>query len=196
MATAHYQKTLKHAADFLTARGIDPETAQKYRLGFVLEPFLETHEAYVGRLSIPYLSRAGVLAVRFRGLGEEDPKYLQPKGSTSWIYNVGALYSSPRVVAVCEGELDALTCHAYAGIPAVGIAGVNAWKKPFARCFESPEKVLLVGDGDAAGQGMVDRLAELLPNAVPAVMPAGHDVNSFYAANGAEALRELLEAKL
>lgn len=194
-ATAHYQTTLKHAADFLTARGIDPETAQRFRLGYVLEPFSETHEQYAGRLVLPYLTRAGVVALRFRGLGEEDPKYLQPKGTTPWLYNVGALYNSPPVVAICEGELDALTCHAYGGIPAVGLAGVNAWKKPFARCFDSAQKVLLVGDGDAAGMGMAERLAQILPHSVEACMPAGTDVNSFYLEHGAKALSEYLEAK-
>lgn len=187
-----YEANLAMAGDFLTARGIGSQTAKRFRLGFVQKPYSETHDGYEGRLSLPYLSKAGVVALRFRALDDKSRKYLQPAKSRSWLFNTPSLYSAPRLVAVCEGELDTIVTDSYAGIPAVGIAGVNAYRPEFGRCFESVDKVLVVADGDEAGLGMVERLLDEIPNAVAAQMPAGHDANSFYLANGASALRDHL----
>jgi len=33
-------------------------------------------------------------------------------------------------IAVCEGEIDAITLSYSCGIPAVGVPGANAWKHP------------------------------------------------------------------
>ncbi|MDE2470306.1 MAG: toprim domain-containing protein [Bradyrhizobium sp.] len=196
-ATAKYQEWLAEAGSFLLSRGIGSTVARRFRLGFVAEPFSVTHEDYIGRLAIPYITASGVVAIRFRKIDDSDgPKYIQPKGSRSHLYNAGALIQSHSLVVATEGELDAITCEAYGGIPAVGIAGVNAWRPEFTRCFESAETVLVAGDGDSAGAGMVERLCELLPNAVPAQMPEGADINSFYLEHGAQALTDYLLEKL
>lgn len=197
MATSLYEANLREAGEWLTARGIGSTTARRYRLGYVAEPYSENHSEYVGRLSIPYVTPSGVVSIRFRRIdNEKDAKYLQPKGSRSWLYNARALLESPQLLVVTEGELDAICCEAYGGIPAVGIAGVNAWRPEFTRCFESAETVLVAGDGDDAGAGMIERLCEMLTNALPAQMPAGTDVNSFYTEFGADALTEYLLGKL
>jgi DNA primase len=202
-ATTLYETNLKSAGDFLLERGIGSTTAKRYRLGYVAEPYSATHDDYVGRLSIPYLTVSGVVALRFRRIDEEEnAKYLQPKGSRSWLYNVGVLAHSPSLVVVTEGELDAIVCEAYGGIPAVGIAGVHAWRPEFTRCFESAETVLVAGDGDGdadkqtGGAWMVHNLCELLPNAIPAQMPPGYDINSFYLEHGRDALTDYLLEKL
>lgn len=192
-ATLMYEANLAMAGDFLTARGIGSATAKRYRLGYVQKAFSDAHQGYEGRISIPYTSRAGVVALRFRAVDPDaDPKYIALSKTRVWLYNVAALYDSPPVVALCEGELDAIVTSAYAGIPAVGIAGAAAWRPEFARCFESVDRVLVCGDGDAAGGKMVEKLTDEIPNATAALMPAGHDANSFYLANGASALRDYL----
>lgn len=190
-ATSLYQNSLRLAGDYLLERGIDPAEAKRYRLGVVEEPYSETHEQYVGRLAIPYLTPTGVVSLRFRTLGN-GTKYLSMPGDKGFLYNVSALVGGGDTIAVCEGELDALIVTEYAGVPAVGLPGVHLWKPAYDRCFAGFRHVLAVGDGDAAGESMIDALDEHLENLVPRQMPTGMDCNEFFLEEGPEALRDFL----
>ncbi len=193
-ATETYQTALKDspAVEYLVSRGLSGVSAMRFRLGFVNEP-LVGHEWLKGRLAIPYLTPAGVVEMKFRRINEEDgPKYLYEKGAKSErIYNPGALFDDRDFICVCEGELDAITAE-QCGLPAVGIPGVDNWQPFFARVFAGYDRVLILGDSDdGAGQGenFAHALAELVPNGRVVMMPDGHDVNSFFKAEGEEALR-------
>jgi DNA primase len=148
-------------------------------------------------LSIPYLTRTGVTAIRFRKLGDGDgPKYRSEPGEPPRIFNANALLQPSDYIAICEGEFDAMAAQ-QAGIPAVGIAGVSAWKDYFARCFKGYKAVYILSDADDKGQGMefAEKVAQQIKNARISPMPDGHDVNSFILANGPDALLERLEIK-
>ena len=120
-ATAFYQQSLKEALPFLECRGLDEAVARKYRLGVVSRP-CSGHESYVSRLSIPYLSRSGCVTIRFRCLEEHNckiaqgPKYLSMRGDKPTLYNTEALFAAGSVIAITEGELDALVITEYAGV--------------------------------------------------------------------------------
>lgn len=196
--TSQYQEHVEQAGTFLKSRGIGREVAARFRLGVVPDDHSGEHKDYAGWLSIPYLTRAGPVQIRFRRIhSNANPKYMQPVDTRAWLYNVGALYASPRVAAIAEGELDAITIHAYADIPTVGMAGVNAWKPEFVRCFDCVDRLLIVADGDNAGTGLVERLMKVFPHkGVDAQMPVGYDAGKFALEFGHEALNKYVMGKI
>ena len=196
-ATSYYEKSLGLASGYLDSRGLDEAVARKYRLGVVQRP-CSGHEKVTGRLALPYLSRSGVVTIRFRCLQPHSckdagcPKYLSLRGDKPTLYNVEALFAPGPVAAITEGELDALVITEYAGIPAVGIQGVNAWNDAWSRTLNDFERVLIVGDGDDAGKQMVERLVDSIPNAVGVDLPEGLDANDVYLEYGADELAMIL----
>jgi DNA primase len=184
-AAKFYHSALHEAEEYLAERGITLEQAQKMRLGVVLEP-LTGHEAYINRLAIPYLTRSGVVDLRFRAMDHSEPKYMGITGATTHLYNVGAFFKASSYISICEGEIDTITLDTVCGIPAVGVAGVNNWKKHYTRLLSDFEKVFLFADGDNAGAEFGKSLAKELPNLTIVNMPEGEDVNSIYRTNGVE----------
>jgi DNA primase len=188
-ATTSYEQNLHEVLPYLETRGITEQTARMFRLGFVKEP--ETgHEPYIGKLSIPYLTPAGPIDLRFRSLNADGgPKYMSRPGATTHIFNINALESEDDVLAICEGELDTVVA-TQAGFSAVGLPGANNWKPFYARVLADWEKVILLCDGDNAGREMAKNLSRELDNVIPVFMPEGQDVNDVYLAEGADGLRK------
>ncbi len=156
------------------------EAAVRARLGVVLEP-LTGHETYINRLSIPYITRSGVVDIRFRSMDLSEPKYMGMAGATTHLYNVSAFF-----ICICEGEIDTITLDSVCGIPAVGVPGVNNWKKHYTRLLQDFEQVFLFADGDNAGTDFGKSLSRELGNLVVVQMPEGEDVNSMYRKNGVD----------
>lgn len=184
-AAKHYHNALPEAEAYLEGRGLTLEQATKVRLGVVQEP-LTGHEQYVGRLAIPYLTRSGVVDIRFRSMDSSEPKYLGLPGATTHLYNVSAFFRAAGTIAICEGEIDAMTLDLAVGIPAVGVPGVNNWKAHYSRLLQDFDKVFLFADGDNAGSDFGKFLAKELSNLTVVSMPDSEDVNSMYRKNGAE----------
>ena len=154
-------------------------------MGVVLEP-LTGHENYTNRLAIPYITRSGVVDLRFRSMDLSEPKYMGLTGATTHLYNVGAFFRASSYISICEGEIDTITLDMACGIPAVGVPGVNNWKKHYTRLLQDFEKVFLFADGDSAGTDFAKHLAKELANLVIVQMPDGEDVNSMYLKHGVE----------
>jgi|SRR5919205_256052 DNA primase len=178
----------------IDARGLDPETISQFQLGAVVHHDALDAQAS-GKISIPYLTRNGVVALRFRRGPEGDgPKYWQPTGSNITIYNVNELVKHQRWIVVCEGEIDCITA-VQAGLPAVGIPGASAWKDHYSTLFEGYERVVILADNDDKGAGaeFAKKVAGEVPDPAIITMPEGHDVNSLVMEHGPGALRELLK---
>jgi len=188
-AAKYYHSAILEAEDYLVERGITQEAAVKARLGVVLDP-LTGHEAYEGRLAIPYVTRSGVVDIRFRSLGVEEPKYLGLSGATTHLYNVSAFFKASSYICICEGEIDTITLDGVCGIPAVGVPGVNNWKKHYTKLLADFERVFLFSDGDNAGHEFSKNLARELPNLISIQMPEGEDVNSIFLSDGADFFKE------
>jgi len=191
VATAGYQGNLNLAEEYLAGRGIDLDAAARYRLGVVLDPY-SGHETGRGRLAIPYLTKAGVVTIRFRAMDGAKPKYLTLPGGGTRLYNTAALHEAGQTIWICEGEFDALVTTEYAGLPAVGICGANVWAPFWGRIFADFDEVVIASDGDEAGAAMADRLMGHIPHARRAPLPENHDCNSFYLERGADELRAAL----
>ena len=82
------------------------------------------------------------------------------------------------------------------GIPAVGVPGVNNWKKHYTRLLADFDKVFLFADGDNAGSEFGKALSRELPNLVVVQMPDGEDVNSMYRSHGVDFFKEKIASSL
>lgn len=181
-ATATYQSSLHLAADYLSRRGISEEVANTFRLGVVADPLIG-HEQYRGRLAIPYVTPTGVIDIRFRAIGEMEPKYLGLAGAKTHLFNAHAILNADNFVAVAEGEMDTITLH-MCGIPAVGVPGVNNWKPHYGRILQDFDAVYVFADGDQPGQDFARHLAKELNNVVVVPIEDGEDVNSLFVKHG------------
>jgi DNA primase len=186
-ASLKYQENIYQAEDYLKSRGIPIEAARLARLGVVVEAE-PGHEAYTGRLSIPYVTKTGVVDLRFRSLNPAvEPKYMGLTGADTKMYNVLDIERAGDFIAVCEGELDTLTLSACVGIPCVGVPGANSWKKHYTRLLADFERVFVFADGDQPGKEFANSLARELPVTI-VQFPDGEDVNSYYASYGENAI--------
>lgn len=192
-AVSTYKKELHLAEGYLAKRGLSLEDGATVHLGVVAEP-LPSHEQYVGRLVIPYVTPTGVVDVRFRSMDNSEPKYMGLPGTSTRLYNVTALQEAGDFIAVCEGEIDAITLHLKCGIPALGVPGANAWKKHYTRILQDFETVYVFADGDQPGSDFAKGLAKELNTVVTLQMPDGEDVNSMYLNVGYDYFRSKVSA--
>lgn len=188
-AAKHYAQSIHLAQEYLVARGLSLEIARRAGLGVVHDAHTG-HDGMVGRLSIPYITNTGVVDIRFRSLDGADPKYLGLPGAKTHMYNVRGVAEANDHIAVCEGEVDAITLHHAVGIPAVGIPGATNWKTHYRRLLQDFEKVFVFADGDKAGNDFARHLAREVQGVVIVNMPEGEDVNSMYLKEGAEYFKE------
>ena len=101
-----------------------------------------------------------------------------------------------KFAVLCEGQIDTISCHE-AGITNVVAPQGTALTEQHARILKRyAEEVVLMYDADEAGQNAIVRSAEPLWEAGlairAAVIPTGHDPDSFIKAEGAEKLRQLI----
>ncbi|MGY0232782.1 toprim domain-containing protein [Longispora urticae] len=195
-AATTYAAALPLAERYLARRGIDLATASRWGLG-VVDSTETGHEAFRGRLAIPYVDDLGVYGLKFRCMAEHDckddgcAKYLCPTSQDCSLFNVRALDSPSAIIHICEGEMDCLVLQEVLGEPVVGIAGSTAWEDHWPFHFQEYERVILWPDGDKAGRDMAAKWRKQLQDMDVITMPPGHDVGSIYAEYGPDKLKEL-----
>lgn len=203
-ATAKYETNIDQAGSYLHARGITRDAALSYRLGVVSEPE-PGHERFVGMLALPYLTVSGPVAIKFRRIdGSDGAKYDSPAGQRIRLYNSRSLASPGDLVAVCEGELDALVCTSALGIPAVGVPGASTWEDHWARCFADYPTVLVVADHDvktddkgresSPGLKHAHKVVQKIHGARLVTPPPGLDLGEWVLRDGPEAVRKVMGA--
>ncbi len=182
------QAMTREAASWLVARGITKEAAVGASLGVVPNDPMLGHERFVGMIAIPYKTKyVPVVGWKFRNLTDHGPKYDGPAGQKGRLYGVHTLRPSDTVL-VCEGELDALLAHHITGLPAVGVAGVSAWKPHYARVLEGYRRVLVLADNDAGkdrnvGRELAKKICEQIHQAQAIDLPPG-DLTDYVVAGG------------
>lgn len=183
LASQKYAANIYQAEDYLRSRGITMEVARLARLGVVAEAEIG-HEAFTGRLSIPYVTKTGVVDLRFRSLNPAvEPKYMGMTGAETRMYNVLDIERAGDFIGICEGEIDTLTLSSLVGIPCIGVPGANSWKKHYTRLLADFERVFVFADGDQPGKEFATSLARELPVTI-IQLPDGQDVNSMYVQEG------------
>ena len=182
-AAEKYAANIYQAEGYLKSRGIPIEVARLARLGVVVEAEIG-HEMYQGRLSIPYVTKTGVVDLRFRSLNPAvEPKYMGLTGADTKMYNVLDIERAGDYIGICEGELDTITMSACVGIPCIGVPGANSWKKHYTRLLADFERVYVFADGDQPGKEFANSLARELPVTI-VQFPDGEDPNSSILATG------------
>lgn len=189
---ARYYETLNaETASYLKSRGISKEVAATFLLGTVTDP-APGHEHAVGALSIPYLTKAGAVGVKFRKIDGGQPKYIWPTGQKIGMFNVNDLTLDTETMCICEGELDTIILSGMCGIPAVGVAGVTQWKDWFPMMLEGYKRVFVFADNDVKEDGrnpgmeLAKRIKEDLNSAVVVNLPENKDVNDVFLREGAD----------
>lgn len=197
-ATEKYRAALPSSpADaYLSNRNLQGPEAAKFGLGYVDDP-LSGHEMFRGRLAIPYMRYSpwrgwSVASIRFRSLDDSGAKYLTVAGDKPRLFNTAALINHADQVAICEGEIDAITAQ-LCGIPAVGVPGVQTWQPYYRELFLGYREVLILADGDEPGLLFGNTVAQALPNAKVIPMPPAYDVNSLVIERGQQALLERIK---
>lgn len=175
-------------------RMLEEGVVEKFRLGLVPDAY-SGYEKYAGMIVIPYLSLAGKpVAMRYRNLGEDGPKYLSREGDPSLMYNVSAVHKAVDSIHICEGEFDCMILE-QCGLNAVGFPGANTWKPRHYIAFKGFSTVYVWGDPDRAGQEFNAKLLKAMSQAVPVRLHGG-DVSETYATEGESGIMELVRGAL
>ena len=188
-ATQRYAASIEVASEYLSNRSLSVEEAQVFHLGVVVDP-VPGHEAYKGRIAIPYITPSGVVDIRFRAIGNDDPKYMGLVGAKTTMFNTQACFVADKYICVTEGEFDCIMMSSKTIHPTVGIPGANNWKPHYAKILDDFDIVIVLADGDAAGLEFGKKISRELGNVNIVSMPEGEDVNSMMIKQGSEWIDE------
>jgi DNA primase len=165
-----------------------------------------------GRVIFPIADRRGrVIAFGGRILGEGQPKYLNSpetplfhKGRT--LYGLGQALRPARdsgEIIVAEGYIDVIALTQAGFAQAVAPLGTALTEEQMGELWRLVPEPTLCFDGDTAGERAAARVAErALPLLKPgqslrfALLPAGEDPDTLILAQGASAMRAVLDAAL
>ena len=179
---------------YLRARGICPETAARFGVGFYSGRGLMS-----GRVVIPIHDPHGnLVAYAGRSLERAPPKYRLPAGflKAQVLFNFHrAAALDQKMVVVVEGYFDCLKVH-QAGFPSVvALMGTVLFALPQTLLLERFSRVILMLDGDDSGRKATERIAAQLAGKCSlqvAAVPAGRQPDQLKG----EEIRALLGASL
>ena len=179
---------------YFTGRGLSDEIVQRF--GLVVEN---------GYAVLPVFAEGVCRSVCRRAIDPAvEPRYQNSRGAMQ-LWNSAAMeHAAEKALFVTEGIFDALSLEEL-GFPAVALCGAANTGKLVQKIDEYvpvawPERVILAGDADAAGQGMNEKLREQLTArgiacAVLALPDGCKDVNEALVQNR-DALQAACEAAI
>jgi DNA primase len=241
------------ARAYLDGRGVDPEIARRFALGYApegwdhLRDFMRAervtedvllaaglvvkreggngvYDRFRGRLMFAIRDLQGrVVAFGGRAFGDEQPKYLNSpetplytKGNLLYAADVArdSIRDKARALIV-EGYVDWLMAHQYGFTETVAALGTAFTSVQLGLLHRYCDEVITFFDADAAGQKAAERAEQLLepttggaawavnrsgsfdaPGALRvkvALLPPGHDPDTFLRAEGAVAFAERID---
>jgi DNA primase len=224
------------ARAYLDRRGLDPELAERFGVGFAPNRWDAVTSALArqripasagekagllkarergghydllrGRISFPIQDvRGRVIGFGGRALGpEQEPKYLNTLESPVFRKRE-ALYGFPFALepirrndraVVVEGYFDLIALHRAGIEESVATCGTALTEGHARNLRRRTRNLVLLFDGDEAGQRAILRALEvLLPQGLrvrAAALPAGEDPDDFLTRSGAAALRDLINS--
>lgn len=189
-----YKERAGRPDPYFTGRGLSDETVRRF--GLVVEN---------GYAVLPVFAEGVCRSVCRRAIDPAvEPRYQNSRGAMQ-IWNSAAMErAAGEALFVTEGIFDALSLEEL-GFPAVALCGAANTGKLVQKIDEYvpvawPERVILAGDADAAGQGMNEKLREQLTArgiacAVLALPDGCKDVNEALVKNR-DALQAACEAAI
>ncbi|MBT9673138.1 toprim domain-containing protein [Gemmiger formicilis] len=189
-----YKERAGRPDPYFTGRGLSDEIVQRF--GLVVEN---------GYAVLPVFAEGVCRSVCRRAIDPAvEPRYQNSRGAMQ-LWNSAAMeHAAGKALFVTEGIFDALSLEEL-GFPAVALCGAANTGKLVQKIDEYvpvawPERVILAGDADAAGQGMNEKLREQLTArgiacAVLALPDGCKDVNEALVQNR-DALQAACEAAI
>jgi hypothetical protein len=201
-ATERYAANVHLAASYLEGRGIGESAALSSRLGVVCDA-IPGHERFAGWLSIPYVTDAGTVAMKFRCIEAHDCKavgcqrYDAPAGQKTRLYNARVCAEGGDIGAVVEGEFKAIVCTDVLGIPAVS-TNAGTWLDHWPRAMANFDRVLVIADNDFhedgsnPGRKHAEKVQKTISGAELALPPLGVQLDDWVLRDGAEGVRKAI----
>lgn len=150
-------KGIDHGHAYLTGRGINRETAETFGVGL-----FAGKGSMSGRVVIPIHNAAGELvAYAGRAIDNTEPRYKLPTGfhKSAELYNLHrAIAAAKRGLIVVEGYFDAMKVHQAGYSFVVALMGCTMSEGQERLLVAHADQVLVMLDGDAAGQQGTDEL--------------------------------------
>ncbi len=158
-------KGIDHCHPYLAQRGIDPETAEYFGVGF-----FSGKGSMSGRIVIPIENEAGELvAYAGRTIDGSEPKYKLPAGfkKSQVLYNLARALEegSTAAVVLVEGFFDCMKV-VQAGHACVAHMGCSISAEQEQRLVQHFRQVVIMLDGDEAGRRAATEIAGRLANSV------------------------------
>ena len=178
--------------DYFNSHALTWPILGKYRIGYVVAP-LPGDERFTGTLSIPYLSRSGVVSLKFRSLTISSGKYAQASGQRGRLYNTNSYFDAGTTIGISEGEIDAVSATEHLGLPTMGVPGAQGWQDSWKIVLRDFTMVFVFADGDQAGKQFAYDVADTVGWRARVVeCPDGEDVSSMCASGRAAELQALM----
>lgn len=144
------------ALEWLTSRGLTAETIAAFKIA-------EQERNGKTYCLFPYLRDGELINAKYRNIADKHDMR-QESGAEPCLFGWHLIDPKQRIIAICEGEIDAMTLH-QAGIPALSVnagAGNHQWIDSDWERLERFSEILLCYDNDAAGQKGVREVANRL----------------------------------
>ncbi len=177
-------KIMLDHVSYLKNRSIMASSIQKFKLG-----------SFGNKIIYPYFNMVGdCIGYKAIGADNKSDTYFKITPDSITLFNIqavqNAMFNKREIILLAEGEKDAIILD-QAGYDAVGVSGVNGFKKEYASLFKDFKKVIVVFDNDEAGRVGAKRIAEILGSKCfifqwkRDTAEDHYDVNDHYLAHGA-----------
>jgi len=154
-------RPIDHGHWYLKQRGLHVDTAAHFGAGYYAGPGLMR-----GRVVIPiHNERSQLVAYAGRSVDDADPKYKLPAGfaKSQVMFNLHrALTQGQDTVIVVEGFFDCMKVHQAGQACVVALMGCSLSPESEKHLIESFRRIVLMLDGDLAGQQATSRIADRL----------------------------------
>lgn len=204
----HWEKMLwsergRDARLYLNGRGLNEETLRSFHIGY--NPVHLSEGVYLWGLTpksasdrvflsagviIPWIIDGTIWKVNIRRF-EQDPKYLQIRGSQRGLFGAENKAGKSTVFLV-EGEFDAMLLHQEAGdlvgVGTFGSASIREIDYRWVSRLLCSQRIFIVGDSDKAGREFMSALSGFSHRFHCVHIPRGKDVTEYW--QSGEKLRE------
>ena len=157
-------KGIDHRHPYLADRDVDPETAEYFGIGF-----FSGKGSMSGRIVIPIENERGELvAYAGRSIDGSEPKYKLPAGfkKNQVLYNLArAVEETEGTAVLVEGFFDCIRV-TQAGHACVALMGCSMSRDQEAQLVDHFRRVVVMLDGDKAGQSGATEIAGRLAHSV------------------------------
>ena len=144
------------ALDWLKGRGLTPETIAAFRIA-------EQTRGDKTYAVFPYLRDGELVNVKYRNIAEKKDMR-QEGGAEPCLFGWHLIDPKARTVAICEGEIDAMTLH-QCGVPALSVnagAGNHQWMENDWDRLDRFSEILIFFDNDDAGKAGAQEIVRRL----------------------------------